>query len=427
MAKTQTKGAAKGSAKPRTKTAAKGSAKTATKTAAKGSAKTATKTPTKGSAKTATKTKTKATPKGPPRVAICLPGGGITGAMYQIGALAALEHAVEGMQADRFDLYFGSSSGASVAAALAGGVPVQRLYRAFLDPADTYFPLERNHILRMDSGEWRRVLGTIWQAFRHGSSSFFTRGPAPSPAKLWGELDRLYDSLPAGVFSLDNYERFLSDFMVRRGIPNQFGRMPRPLRVIAHDLDSGKRVVFGSEGHDRVPVTRACAASMAIPPFFSPVRVSDRHYIDAGAVQVQMVEDAAEEKPDIVLVINPMVPVDADRVPTGHGVQGSVRDKGYMWVANQAIRIGMKAMLEETVSRVRATYSESEVIVIEPDSSDAILFMHNPTSFAARREILEYAYKTTRNRTTRWLADRGISERFGWHKLGHGGGARSSS
>ena len=396
-------------------------AKTQTKGAAKGSAKNATKTATK------TATTTETTPQGPPRVAICLPGGGITGAMYQIGALAALEHAVEGLQADRFDLYFGSSSGASVAAALAGGVPVQRLYRAFLDPADTYFPLERNHILKMDSGEWRRVLSTIWHAFRHGSSSFFTRGPAPSPAKLWGELDRLYDSLPAGVFSLDNYERFLSDFMVRRGIPNHFGRMPRPLRVIAHDLDSGKRVVFGSEGHDRVPVTRACAASMAIPPFFSPVRVSDRHYIDAGAVQVQMVEDAAEEKPDIVLVINPMVPVDADRVPTGHGVQGSVRDKGYMWVANQAIRIGMKAMLDETVARVRATYSESEVIVIEPDSTDAILFMHNPTSFAARREILEYAYKTTRCRTTRWLADRGISERFAWHTLGQSGSVRSPS
>ncbi len=395
------------------------------------------KTRTKGGAKTAAKTASKtapktvsddaATPLAPPRVAICLPGGGITGAMYQIGALSALEHAVEGLQADRFDLYFGSSSGASVAAALAGGVPVQRLYRAFLDPADTYFPLERNHVLRMDSGEWRRVLSTIWQAFRHGTSSFFTRGPAPSPAKLWGELDRLYDSLPAGVFSLDNYERFLSDFLVRRGIPNHFARMPRPLRVVAHDLDSGKRVVFGSEGFDRVPVTRACAASMAIPPFFSPVRVGDRYYIDAGAVQVQMVEDAAAQKPDIVLVINPMVPVDADQVPTGHGVGRSVRDKGYMWVANQAIRIGMKAMLKETVAGVRATHPDSEVVVIEPDSSDAILFMHNPTSFAARREILEYAYKTTRARTARWLAARDAVERVGWRALGSGATARPRS
>jgi NTE family protein len=364
---------------------------------------------------------------GGPKVAICLPGGGITGAMYQIGALAALEHAVEGLQADRFSLYFGSSSGASVAAALAGGVPVQRLYRAFLDPVDTYFPLERNHILRMDSGEWRRVLTTVWRALRHGSSSFFTRGPAPSAAKLWQELDRLYDSLPAGVFSLDNYERFLADFFVRRGIPNHFGRMPRPLRVVAHDLDSGKRVLFGSEGHDRVPITRACAASMAIPPFFSPVRVGDRHYFDAGPVQAQMVEDAAEEKPDIVLVINPMVPVDVDQVPTGHGVQRSVRDKGYMWVANQAIRIGMKAMLDETVARVRASHPDLEVLVIEPASSDAMLFMHNPASFAARREILEDAYKTTRERTARWLAARDDTARVGWRLLARGEGSRSSS
>ena len=50
--------------------------------------------------------------------------------MYQIGALAALEDAVEGLQANDFHLYMGASSGASVAAALAGGRPVQRIYRA---------------------------------------------------------------------------------------------------------------------------------------------------------------------------------------------------------------------------------------------------------------------------------------------------------
>jgi hypothetical protein len=30
--------------------------------------------------------------------------------------------------------------------------------------------------------------------------------------------------------------------------------------------------------------------------------------------------------------------------------------------------------------------------------------MHSPASFAARREILEYAYKTTRERVAGWLS-----------------------
>ena len=78
-----------------------------------------------------------------PRVALCLPGGGATGAMFQMGALAALEDAVDGLDANDFDFYIGTSSGASIAAALAGGRPVQRMYRAFLDPADTDFELNK--------------------------------------------------------------------------------------------------------------------------------------------------------------------------------------------------------------------------------------------------------------------------------------------
>ncbi len=340
-----------------------------------------------------------------PSLALCLLGGGITGSMFQIGALAALEHCVAGLDAHRFDAYFGVSSGASVAAALAGGLPVQRLYRALLDPQDVYFPLERRHLLQFDAAEWRRTLTTGWDALRHGGSRLLSRGSTPSPAAVWEQLGRLYDSLPAGVFSLETYERFLADFFARRGVPNHFRHLPRPLRILAYDLDSGDPALFGEGERARVPVSRACIASMAIPPFFSPVRIEGRHYIDAGAVQVQAVELALATRPDVLVVLNPMVPVHTDSVPTGHGPRTSVRDKGTLWVANQAIRIGMRALLKEKLERLRAE-SKTEIVLIEPDPTDGILFMHNPTSFAARREILEYAYRTTRERAVRWLEER---------------------
>src|SRR5215468_975771 len=94
------------------------------------------------------------------KLALCLPGGGVTGAMYQVGALSALDDALEGLDTRGFDIYIGTSSGATVAAALAGGLSVQRLYRALLDPADDYFPLSRNHLLRIDLAELLRVFGT---------------------------------------------------------------------------------------------------------------------------------------------------------------------------------------------------------------------------------------------------------------------------
>jgi NTE family protein len=336
-----------------------------------------------------------------PKIALCLPGGGVTGAMFQIGALAALEDTVQGLDASSFDVYVGTSTGAAVAATLAGGQSVQRLYRALLDPADVYFPLERKHVLRMDLAEWSRALGTVVGVARHGTASLLRR-KTPSPSALWEELDRLYDTLPAGVFTLDGYERFLDDFFTRRNVPNTFHGMPRALRVMAHDLDSGEAVFFGERGLDHITVSRACAASSALPPFFSPVRIGSRYYIDAGAAQVKHLDAALAAGADVLVVINPMVPVRTAGVPTGHGPRASVRDKGYLWIANQATRIGMHALLRESVSRIVAA-KRAEVILIEPDATDGILFMFSPASFTGRRKMLEYAYRATRDRVSSWL------------------------
>src|SRR5512133_2103308 len=128
--------------------------------------------------------------------------------MYQIGVLAALEDAVDGLEAQGLDLYVAASSGASVAAALAGGRSIQRIYRAILDPADDYFPLERKHLLKTDLGEWRRTFSSGFSALRQAAGNLVATVPT-SPAALWEELDRFTASLPAGFFSLDGFERFL--------------------------------------------------------------------------------------------------------------------------------------------------------------------------------------------------------------------------
>jgi predicted acylesterase/phospholipase RssA len=325
------------------------------------------------------------------KVAICLPGGGAAGAMFQIGAIAALEDALEGLEASKFDLYVGSSGGASVAAALAGGLPVQRIYRAFLDPADVYFGLERKHLLRVDFSEWRRTLPALMAAFGEGASAFMTRGATAPSNALWEQLDRVAEALPAGLFSLEGYERFLEDFFIRRGVPNSFFAMPRALRILAHDLDTGELAQFGSEGAADLPVTRACIASMAIPPFFSPVRIGDRHYLNPGGGQVVHADVAASEGAEVLVVVNPMVPLrvsaEADR--------GALRERGMLTIINQALRIGATRALRDQTRRVEE--SGRSVLTIEPDPAESLLFLGNPASFDVRRRILEYAYRHTRS------------------------------
>lgn len=340
------------------------------------------------------------------KLALCLLGGGAMGAMFQIGALAALEDTVEGFHANNFDLFLGSSAGASVAAALAGGQPVQRIYRAFLDPADVYFGLERGHLLRVDVAEWRRTLVSAALAMRYGASSVLSGKKRELPARLSQELDRLYDSLPAGLFTLDGYARFLEDFFVRRGVPNAFSEMPRALRIVAHDLDTGEPAAFGAPGLDQVSVARACIASMAIPPLFSPVRLGDRHYISSGAAEVEQLELAVGEGADVLVVVRPMVAVAASSsIPTGHGERDSLRDKGMMWVFNQARRIGVQRSVESAIARIQDS-QRAEVLVLQPEREDGILAMNNPASYDARRAMLERAYRHTRTLLARAFAER---------------------
>lgn len=336
--------------------------------------------------------------------------------MFQIGALAALEDCFEGVAATQFDLYVGTASGATVAAALAGGLPVTRLYRALLDPADNFFPLERSHILRFDWQEWRRTISTGFGALFHGAQTLASRAPEPAPTALWEQLDRFYDSLPAGLFTLEVFERLLEDVFARRGVPNAFAAMPKPLRIVAHDLDSGARVLFGAEGFDHVPVARACTASLALPLFFSPVRIGDRHYVDGSVGGVAHTDVATGAGASAVVIVNPMVPVRASgavSVPTGHGERGSVRDKGLLWVYNQAMRIGVHARLHASI----AAGSPVPTLVVEPDPNDAVLFMHNPASFSARRTILEWAYRTTKAQARAWLRESpAFFEGAGWRE-----------
>lgn len=335
------------------------------------------------------------------RIVAYLPGGGITGALYQIGVLAALEDAVEGFHANALNGYVAVGSGAALAAALAGGLEVQRIYRGLLDPADTFFPLERRHIVRVDLGEWRRTFGAAISALRRVFASASSR-PVETAVDPWNEIDRFQDVLPAGIFSLEQFEHFLDAVFERRSIPTTFKSLPRRLIIPAHDLDTGEVVCFGEPPRDHDRIARAVCASMALPLFFAPVRIGDRLFFadsTGNASSLQLAVDRLDA--EVVLVANPLVPVLAGsgtRVPTGHGEGSGVRDKGLLWVYNQAMRIGEHARLAAETALLRARRPDVEVIIVEPASTDAILFMHSPMNYAARRQILEETYRTVRGR-----------------------------
>lgn len=66
-----------------------------------------------------------------PKVALVLDGGGVPGALYQIGVLTALDNYFRGSCATTdFDLFVGTSARAIVGAFLANGVQPQEMFTA---------------------------------------------------------------------------------------------------------------------------------------------------------------------------------------------------------------------------------------------------------------------------------------------------------
>ena len=58
----------------------------------------------------------------PPRIALALAGGGPLGAIYEIGAMCALEESLLGLDFTTLQHYVGVSAGAFIAASLANGI-----------------------------------------------------------------------------------------------------------------------------------------------------------------------------------------------------------------------------------------------------------------------------------------------------------------
>jgi NTE family protein len=104
-------------------------------------------------------------------------------------------------------------------------------------------------------------------------------------------------------------------------------------------------------------------------------------------------------------VVRPMLAVSANAFPTGHGERGSLRDKGMMWVFNQARRIGVQRSVDAAIARIRES-GKADLLVLQPNREDGILAMYNPASYDARRGMLEHAYRLTRSQLSRAFIER---------------------
>jgi NTE family protein len=78
-----------------------------------------------------------------------------------------------------------------------------------------------------------------------------------------------------------------------------FEQLQIPFVAVTTDLDSGKIHVFGSG-----PIAPAVNASSAAPPFFRPVRLYGRTYIDGGLIDPVAVDVAQRFHPKLIIAVS---------------------------------------------------------------------------------------------------------------------------
>jgi NTE family protein len=327
----------------------------------------------------------------PARIGLALAGGGPAGAVYEIGALRALEECLEGVALNDLDIYVGVSAGAFVAACLANGITATELCRAIVSEHSERVLFDPAKFFTPALGEFRRRAAMVPGLLFDGLLDYLRE---PRNYSAFEPLLRLARALPVGVFETRPVGEFLHKLFSRAGRTDDFRELPKPLIIVAAELDTGQPVRFGEAGWDHVPVSQAVQASAALPGLYPPVEIDGRLYVDGVLRKTMHASVALEAGVDLLLAINPIVPLDVSG-RTGGG-SSKLLERGLPAVMAQSLRTLIRSRMDVGMKMYDSQFPTAQVLLIEPRRDDHRMFFTNVFSFSERKAVCEHAYSSTR-------------------------------
>lgn len=341
-----------------------------------------------------------------PRIGLALAGGGPLGAIYEIGALCALDESLQGLSFTGLHHYVGVSAGGFIAAGLANGMTPRELCAAFIendhevsevfDPAWLMVPAY-GEFLRRSIMLPGLAASALWRVT-------FGRKSLLNAAEALGPL------LPTGIFSNDEIDIRLAKLFSKPGRTNDFRELKTRLTLVATHLDSGDAAPFGRPGWDHVPISKAVQASSALPGLFPPVEIDNQYFVDGALKKTLHAGVAMDDGIDLMFCLNPLVPYDATRRPELAMSQRVMRrglpaekqaiprivDGGLPAVMSQTFRAMIHSRLELGMKHYEHAYPDTDIVLLEPDHRDTEMYLANTFSYSQRREMAEHAYQQTR-------------------------------
>jgi predicted acylesterase/phospholipase RssA len=375
-------------------------------------------------------------PKENPKIAIVLAGGAVTGGAYKVGGLHALDCCLENRKVTDFHTFVGLSAGSLIASLLANGIGPEEMLESiegesrrlgsvgFLDfynpnledfvkgplhflwdflnfvPDFILSVVLSNSLLKEDFRRsvfelvrhpsyenWRRLLK------RYGRILGLTR-QCPSPLTY----------LPRGVFKNDRIESTLQRSFERNRLPNDFSSLYRwtgkELYIVAANLDTAERVVFGYNQNNNLTISQAVQASTALPGFYRPARIQGVDYVDGGVRKTANIDVAVESGADLIICYNPFRPFHNKVIARysqekkKHVIEGKhIGDQGVFSVLNQVFRILLHTRLDYGIDLYRRDPRfRGDIILIEPTGYDYKFFDMNPLALRERQRAAKRGY-----------------------------------
>ena len=155
-----------------------------------------------------------------------------------------------------------------------------------------------------------------------------------------------------------------------------------PTWIVAVDLDSGRRVVFGRDGAPPATTAEAVRASCAIPAYYEPAVIGGRRHVDGGVHSTTNADLVGRERPDLVLVSAPMSAARGTRLGAGDAVR----------------RIARRSLARE-VTRLRRR--GIPVVVFQPTAADLAVMSGNSLDPRKQGPVCRQVFDSTARRLAR--------------------------
>ena len=325
------------------------------------------------------------------RIGLAIAGGGPIGGMYELGALRALDKAIEGFDSSRLEVYVGVSSGAFLAAGLANQLGTAEMCRIFITGESLETKFRPEIFLQPAFLEYFRRAANLPRLAYQWWRDLLTD---PTGAQLGDLVGRLGGLIPTGIFANVEIERFLRSVFTSSGRSNDFRELKRKLYVVAVDLDSGEAVRFGSEGWDDVPISLAIQASAALPGLYPPVEIRGRHFVDGALRRTMHASVVMDHGVDLMIGINPLVPFNASRKGPPEGMD-KLAEGGLPVVLSQTFRTLLQSRMQVGLGKYAQQYPAIDQMVFEPNEDDGEMFFTNIFSYSSRHRVCEHAFRST--------------------------------